>query len=104
MDGHHATSGYTVVRRADPRRKPTHVLLHFRTRQGHTHGGEHGLVLVFRQLAVDQLGDGHIPQVRLGIGLRIDASFTRRFQFGAAGFGAVEPRTERNSAQGGGGV
>ena len=104
MDGHHATSGYTVVRRADPRRKPTHVLLHFRTLQGHTHSGEHGLILVFRQLAVDQLGDGHIPQVWLGIGLRIDASSTRCFRFGAAGFGAAGPRTERNSSQGGGGV
>ena len=104
MDGHHATSGYTVVRRADPRRKPTHVLLHFRTRQGHTHGGEHGLVLVFRQLAVDQLGDGHIPQVWLDIGLRIDAPFARHFRFGAVSLGTVGPRTERNSAQSGGGV
>ena len=104
MDGHHATSGYTVVRRADPCRKPTHVLPHFRTGQGHTHGGEHGFVLVFRQLAVDQLGDGHIPQVRLGIGLRIDAPFARLFRFGAAGFGAACPRTERNCSQCGGGV
>ena len=101
MDGHHATSGHAVVCRADPRRKSTHVLLHFRTRQGHTHGGKHGFVLAFRQLAVDQLGDGHIPQVRLGIGLRIDASFTRRFRFGAAGFGTAGPRTERNCSQGG---
>ena len=104
MDGHHTTSGHAVVCRADPRCKPTHVLPHFRTRQGHTHGGEHGLILVFRQLAVDQLGDGHIPQVWLGICLRIDAPCARLLRFGAVGFGAACPRTERNSAQCGGGV
>ena len=104
MDGHHATSGYAVVRRTDPRCKPTHVLLHFRTGQGHTHGGKHGFIPVFRQLAVDQLGDGYIPQVWLGTGLRIDVPFARRFMLCTVGFGTVGPRTERNSAQCGGGV